>query len=335
MDDEKNPPKRGTGATLKEIALRVGVNPTTVAVVLNKTNSGTRVSGRTRDAILAAARELGYQPNHLAQSLRRGRTGQIGLYSGYGFLDVRSPFLGSVVAGITDGCEEHGFDLVLKPGRQKRPVDEVLQSIHGGRIDGLLIVAPPGDPVGQRMDESHLPAVAIGDPVADLPSVVSDDLAGGKLLARKLVEAGHRRILFRAPEFPFKSVDARFAGLREGIQAGGGTLIELPFSASLADAMASGGAERVTAIACWEDECAYATITELRAAGRRVPQDVAVTGYDGPWLVVPPFVRLTTIDARWYDVARAAVGVLHARISGQAVRSRTVLPIEFVPGETL
>ncbi|MDX2065887.1 MAG: LacI family DNA-binding transcriptional regulator [Fimbriimonadaceae bacterium] len=334
-------PLRRVGATLKDIATVVGVNPTTVAVVLNNTASGTRVSAKTREAILTAANNLGYRPNLVAQSLRRGRTNQIGLYNGYEFLDVRNPFLGSIVAGTLSACSALGLDLVIHTTSRNKAPETIIQAIYGGRLDGVIVVAPPSDPVGQTMDAGHLPALALGDPVANLPCVVGDDYDGGRQLARALLARGHRRVLFRSTAQQFASVDGRRNGLQDGLIDGGGELVLTPAEAPRvgeftgAEWAALRGPDACTAIACWEDESAYKTIDALIQAGYQIPRDLAVTGYDGCELPVRPFVKLATVDAAWPEIAKRTVKLLHERISGADVPTRTVCPVKFLPGDTL
>src|SRR4051812_370200 len=100
-------------ATLRQIADRVGVGPSAVAVVLNGARSGTKVSEKTRTAIQEAAKEMNYRPNVLARSLRRRRTGIVGFYSGYEFIDPRNQYIAEVMSGLQEGCGIHGLNLLL------------------------------------------------------------------------------------------------------------------------------------------------------------------------------------------------------------------------------
>jgi DNA-binding LacI/PurR family transcriptional regulator len=334
-------------ATLKDVALRVGVNPTTAAVVLNRTNSGTKVSEKTRNAILEAARELGYRPNSLARSLRRGKTGLIGVYSGYRYLDTRNPFIAELLAGIEEACAERGLDVLLHTAKREASDEELLQGLSDGRIDGLLMISPAVNPLGRMVAESHLPAVAISEPFDLLPSVVADDSAGGRLQIEHLHERGHRCVLFRGATHELVSATRRREALYARAAELGVEVVEVDRPGRIhvpqpqrewltaeEQALLQRKDNPATAIVCWEDHSAFITAGWLEANGFGVPRDIAVVGYNGIAVEYPTQFNLTTIDAHWSDVARKGVDLLTRRLRDEEVAPHTVLPVHLVPGST-
>jgi DNA-binding LacI/PurR family transcriptional regulator len=336
--------------TLKEIAQRAGVGTTAASVVLNGAKSGTRVSEQTREAILRAARELNYRPNELARSLRKRQTGLVGYFSGYRSLEPRNPYVAEVLGGLQNACTRNGLDLLLYTPHAGHTPTEIVANLANGRLDGLVVTGLADHPVVSLLQETHLPVVAISDPIPHLPTVRADDAEGGRLQARHLAERGHRRVLYRPAGFPYPSALERLATFREeaagrGIEVVMGAPLPPEIDHSTPEGRATmalrdsdlaqlRGSSRCTAIQCWEDAAAYVTASQLASLGLDVPGDVAVAGYNGFIPDPEPRWHLTTVRAPWRRVAEVALDTLHTCIQGQLAPSLTVLPVEFVRGAT-
>lgn len=337
-------------ATLKEIGERVGVGASTASVVLNGSKSGTKVSEETRRAILKAAEELNYRPNGLARSLRNRRTGIVGFFSGYEYIDPRNSYIAEVMSGLQAGCALHRLNLLLYTPHSGHGPRDVVANLEDGRLDGLIITARPDHPITALLAGSHLPVVAIADRIPQIPTVSVDAAEGGRLQARHLAERGHRRVLYVPSDYPFPSVVERYRSFHEEAKALGMTVVDGdPVSGHLENAALppeihrrlSGedlkrfsGPERITAIQCWDDAPAYRVATQLADLGFRVPEDVAVAGYNGCEPSVEPRWKLTTIRAAWPNVGMAAIEVLRASIEGSAFPPETTLPVQLIVGTT-
>jgi DNA-binding LacI/PurR family transcriptional regulator len=351
--------------TIKDVADKVGVSKMTVSAVLNGKSNHVRVSEATRVRVLEAARELGYRPNAVARSLRRRYTNIIGLYSGYGFLNARGLFLAEIIGGLQEGCDCHRKDLLLHGVFRGHSVDDIYAELVDGRIDGLVLQSSPDDPLVEQLAASSLPVVAIADPLPTLPSVGVDNDTGSRLLVAYLVEEGHRHILYRSYRHPR---DREFAGpaplprpvsagadvprqmtsvvrrkavffeaaAEQGLQVTDWSVPSATRAEEFAAALGCGAphAERPTAVVCWNDIAAYELLAHCAQLGLRVPEDVAVLGFDG--LPAPPniAIRLTTIRAPWIDVAHRAIDLLVARMDGETIPMNTVLPVAFAAGDT-
>jgi DNA-binding LacI/PurR family transcriptional regulator len=332
-----------TAPTLLDVAKRAGVHKNTVSVALNSRRATTVISDETRQRIMAAVSELGYQPNAVARSLRHRRTNSIGFYrySELGPLYAHDPFNAAVVTGLTSGCHSQGQDLLIHVSFPRDRVEDVYLALTNGKVDGLVLLPLANDPLTERLAAAHLPVVAIADAVPGMPSVTVDDAGGSRLIAEYLAERGHRRILYRNEDSVFTSTQRRLRGFLDaaadlGLEVTLGNLVGRrpdiqPDEAAL---LRHDNPVRPTAIVCWNDYVARDTITYCQGAGLRVPEDIAVVGFDGIYTPseMPP--RLTTIRAPWTEVAETAVRLVVDLVEGREVQPETVLPVTLVIGDT-
>jgi DNA-binding LacI/PurR family transcriptional regulator len=327
--------------SMRDVARLAGVNRVTASVALNGSlRTGTRVSDATRLRVVAAAKELGYTPNAIALALRGQRTNIIGYFSGYEFLDAHDPFNAVILNGLQRSCHMHRQDLLIFGSYQRNSVEEVYASLVNGKIDGLVLLPTSHSPVLDQLLQSHLPIVAVANPVPNIASVTVDDLTGSRLLAEYLVQKGHQRILYRADAAEHTSTRRRlkaFLGLAPSI----GLNVQVSHGESSGQLrpeevtiLTAPPDVRPTAIVSWADSHAYVLLESLRALGIRVPDDFSIVGFDGVPLRIRPAYTLTTIRAPWEQVAATAVDLLMDLIEGGKVAQETMLPVELVAGDT-
>ncbi len=333
-------PTLARAATLAHIAEHVGVSKVAVSVVLNNSRSQVRVSAATRQRIIDAARELNYQPNVLARSLLRRHTNVIGFYSAQRqMFDPLYPFYGSVLKGLLKGCEEHKKNFLVHGTFNNVSEDDIYLELLNGQIDGLVLYAREATPLIKRLVASHLPVVTVADEVPGLPCVTVDSRLGGQLLARHLAQKGYKRVLYWVAheELP-STIQLRLDGFQEEAAAHD---IEVevfhpegawPFEDDLKQLMAR--KNRPEVIAAFSDFTANQIISWCKATGIRVPQDIAVTGFDGFVGTFGSPTGITTIRAPWHLVAETAVSLLVQQCSGEAIAMRTQLAVELIDGET-
>jgi DNA-binding LacI/PurR family transcriptional regulator len=338
MSERTGPVK---SVTLRDVAERVSVSPYTVSVVLNGSKSNTRVSAATREKITQAAAEMGYRPNVLAQALRRRSTNILGLYFGYGHLEPHDPFHAEVLTGLQRGCEACNKDLMIHYSFHRYSVDEVFAELAGGKIDGLVLIAAPGDPLVASVRGSNLPVIAMTDAIEGVPSVIADDAAGSFAIAEHLHAKGHRAVLYRVCPGQSDSASRRFKAFEERATALGMRTIVGQTSdwrgrvdAQEAELLVRRDALGITAAVCWGDPSAHALLAHCKGQGIKVPTDLAVVGFNGIEPPVEPAHVLTTVRASWSNVAQRAVHLLVDRLESREVPDLTILPVEFLPGET-
>ncbi len=329
------------GITLRDVAEKVSVSPYTVSVVLNGSKSNTRVSAATRERIISAAGELGYRPNSLARALRQRTTNILGFYFGYGHLEPHDPFHAEVLTGLQRGCEECNKDLMIHYSFHRYSLDEVFSELVGGKIDGLVVIAGPDDPLVTRVKGSHLAVVAMTDLIPGIPSVIADDASGSVAIAEYLAAKGHRAVLYRSCPGESDSASRRQAAFERragelGIRTICGKTSDWRGAVQESEAAILAGRKNlgITAAVCWGDPSAHALLAHCKREGIRVPGDLAIVGFNGIESPVEPAMHLTTVRAQWSNVAHRAIHLLVQQLDGQEVPDMTLLPVEFSSGDT-
>jgi len=316
--------------TAKTIARELQLSQPTVSRILSG-DPQHRVAAATRQRVLETAHRLGYQPNAIARSLRRGRTGIVGLYTNHDY-DARNDFLGTIIGGLQRCCETRGLDLLLHSGRGGRSAEEMYGTLRDGRIDGLILHANADDPLVEMLGQSPLPVVTVADRLPNLSSVTCDDGDGIRQIMGFLKARGYRRFVFIAPEETLTSVERRREAFEAEIQSFG-----IPASdwmiLRVDIAGVSGVVDRLRefalpcAVVCWSDQTAYRLLGACRRQGIRVPEDMAVAGFDGFLFENVPLWELLTARCPWDDVAAEALNLLMEQVEAAP---GTILPIKEV-----
>lgn len=329
-------------ATIKDVAASVGVSSSTVSAVLGHSPSRhVRVSEQTRNRILEAAARVRYQPNHAARSLRNRRTNVLGVYTAQGYLNPAVPFTSQIIGGLHLGCDECGRDLLLHGMYRGRPAEEIFRELTGGQIDGLVLYTDPSDPLVPLLASSALPVISIVDALPGLPGVVADDAAGSATLAAHLAALGHQRVAYIAGSPSLVSAVRRLEAFQRAAALLDLTVTEFHpashhehITENDLDWLDLPRGERPTAAACWNDITAHNLMDQCRRRGLRLPDDLAVVGFDGIESSHSSLLRLTTMQAPWSEVARAAIPLLVRLIDGEEIAPETRLPVKFVAGDT-
>ena len=298
--------------TIADVAARAGVSTATVSRVLAGIG---RARPETRDRVLEAARTLGYRPSEVARSLQRRSTQTLGLV----ITDIENPYFPQLVRAVEDAARAAGYAVLLcnaadDPEREAFYLDLLADR----RVDGLIIAASSlGDRHGEWLAAPPVPVVLVNTAAPDvgLPAILSDNELGGRLAAAHLLDLGHRRFGYLMP--PPRNVDApaRVQGIRMALVEAGldpDGLVVGHGSALIDGGEAASGqilerAPETTASLAYNDLMAIGALRALRAAGRRVPDDVSVVGFDDVALATIVDPPLTTIVQRTEAMGRWAV----------------------------
>ncbi|RJT76233.1 LacI family transcriptional regulator [Arthrobacter cheniae] len=318
--------------SIKDVADRAGVAVGTVSNVLNHP---TRVSSSTRERVQTAIDHLGFVRNDAARQLRAGQSRTIGLI----VLDVGNPFFSSLARAAEDCAAENGSTVVLGDSgqdveREARYIDVFEQQ----RVQGMLI-SPVGD-VGPRVEtlrKRGMPVVLVDrvDAQRRCSSVSVDDVAGGYMAVRHLLEAGRRRIVFVGAKAEFQQVADRLAGARQAVEEHDDAVLEVVE----ADAMTVlagrdvGGriaqrppGELPDGIFCANDLLAIGVMQAvLLIRGLRIPEDLALIGYDDIDFSASAVVPLTSVRKPTELMGRTAVELLLEEIESPSSRRRQVI----------
>ncbi len=322
--------------TAKDIARELKLSQPTVSRILSG-DAGHRASDETRQRVLDAAQRLGYQPNALASSLRRGRTGIIGLHTNHDY-DARNEFFGAIIGGLQRACNAHGLDLLLHSALQGQSAEEMFNRLRNGRVDGLILHSGSDDPLVAMLSGSSLPVVSVADIHAGMVGVTCDDAAGMKLLIEYLWARGHRHFTFLAPRENLASVEERRVAFekelkRRKVPLAARRVMKIDFE-NAAPFLDEWNKAR-TAVCCWNDRTAYNLLHECAARRIKVPQRLAVAGFDGFLDDKLPARQLTTVGCQWADVSAKALEILAALIEKQEVPLQTLIPVQLHQGDTV
>lgn len=336
--------------TLKQVAQQAGVSPTTVSFVLNKT-PGTTISPATRTRVINAARALDYLPSAAARSLVTGKTNTLGLVIHEADLLLVDAFVPQLLYGLNQVAQRSGYTVQVEGidtvvGTNQTPNassdDPYLRMIQARGLDGLIVLDPrDGDANLVRRIESGTPIVTLGTVVSAEPyRVVSDNAAGMRCATQHLLTLGRKRIAHLTFSPRGRSgTDGRLTGYREAIEGAGmdydeALVEETGYSAaSGADAMARLLAREpeLDAVTCGNDTVALGAVAALTDAGRRIPDDVAVVGFDDLPIAAQLRPALTTVRTDPVATGERAMEMLVQLVGGQTPPQREAhMPTELV-----
>jgi LacI family transcriptional regulator len=329
---DADPPPEGRAAnlafggapTIRDVARLADVSIGTASKALN---AGGRMSLETREKVMRVAREIGYRPNDLAQSLHRAKSRTIGIISNDSFGRFSFP----IVEALEERLAEAGIAVFMcnatdDPERERQHLDQLL----GKRIDGLVVTARRADKRTAIGPVAHsLPVIYVFSQ-ADDPralSLLPDDEGGAVLAVAHLASLGRKRIAHITGPEHFEAVRLRRNGYRSALAEAGlpeieGFYLSGVWSEAWGREAVAGllGPQRPDAIFCGNDQIARGVSDTLREMGLAVPTDVAIVGFDN-WDVMALGARpqLTSIDMNLKALGREAGDSLLEMIAGKTL----------------
>lgn len=314
--------------TSAQVARQAGVSRTTVSFVLNGVKDQ-GISDATRAKVLLVAQEMGYQPNAAARSLASGNTRTVALVipkASHLYVDA---FLAQLVATLNEECHHYGLKLLIEStdDEGKEP-DSFVNLVRGRSIDGLIVA---NQRISehlhlQKIQEAQIPLVFFSskpNQPQDLQSVGSDTSLSALMAVNHLIELGHKEIAFVSFAQPeYDSVNEREVGWRQALRQA--NLPVNPAWVEYADISAQSGYEatrrllarqiKFTALFAGNDTIAFGAIRALSEAGLKIPQDVALVGFDD--IPMAPFASppLTTMRSDPVGLGKVALQKLMAQM---------------------
>jgi LacI family transcriptional regulator len=312
--------RRKTNAvTIRAVAERAGVSVMTVSNVMN--GSG-KASAATTAAVLQAVNDLGYRPNPAARGLASSWATTIGLV----YVDKRTPFLDAILVGALQATAAHGLQLVVRDAAGEGGGDpaQVLEALTHSGADALLLVPPIAELLSGSgiLENFGLPCAAIltGSPLPDAITVRIDNRAAMRAMADHLIALGHRRIGFVAGPPTHSDGVERLMGFRDALNACGlpdSPELTVHGSFSFESGCEAGRtllelAERPTAIIASNDEMAAGILAEAHRRRVRLPDELAVTGFDDSMVAARLWPSLTVVRQPIAEMAYRATELLIA-----------------------
>jgi DNA-binding LacI/PurR family transcriptional regulator len=322
--------------TQRQIAEEAGVSRTTVSLVLNDV-PGVRVSPETRQRILEVAHRLNYYPDAAARTLVSGRTHTIG------FVLCQSPdrifadaFLPEVLRGVGDAVQESGFRVLIHSVEDVTAPEAYIGLVREKHTDGIILSGPRSDDQQlPRLKAEGFPVVLLGQlPGWGIPFVDVGNVGAAKQAVEHLIGLGHRRIgMITNASLAYTAARDRLAGYRQVLEEAG-----IPFDEGLVrygDFREESGrvamkqlldlSEPPTAVFVASDLVAFGALVAIKEQGLRVPEDIALVGFDDVRLahyVNPP---LTTVRLPAYELGYGAATLLTELVAGEQVEEREIL----------
>ncbi|WP_105566651.1 LacI family DNA-binding transcriptional regulator [Microbacterium halophytorum] len=297
-------------ATLSDVSERAGVSLATASKALNGRSD---VAARTRERVLQAAEEVGFTPNAVARGLTAGRTGTVGLLTS----DLDGRFMIPILMGAEDALGAGKIDVFLCDARGDSVREQHhLRALLSRRVDGIIVVGDTTNPrtsLGHELPVPVVYAYAPSDDARDL-SLTPDNVAGGRQAIEHLLACGRTRIAHIGGDPSYAATRDRIVGAEQALAAAGLELVAPPMLSEWSERWGRSAAallfERhpeVDAVFCGSDQVARGVLDTARDVGRRVPEDVAVMGYDN-WSLLAENARpeLSSVDAGLQTLGRAA-----------------------------
>ena len=317
--------------TIRTVAADAGVSVAAVSKVLRNAYG---VSEALRQSVMQSIERLGYRPSTAARGMR-GQTYTIGVL----LVDISNPFLPQVYNGIARVAETSGYKILMGVGAARMPIEtKLIEQMIDIRLDGIVLIAAQIS--GRTLDKyaRQIPITVIGhhEPTADsFDTINSNDIEGAKLAVQALVAKGYRDIGMVSLG-PVKTHEPDVApqrekGFRAAIaEAGLGEAKIFRFDnldATRVDRMAGllQSPQRPRALFCWSDLDGIPILNLARQLGLRVPEDLALIGYDNSPVADLPLIGLASIDQAGARLGQIAAEALMSRINGRTVAEHRLI----------
>ncbi|MEJ2589716.1 MAG: LacI family DNA-binding transcriptional regulator [Deltaproteobacteria bacterium] len=311
--------------TIKDIARIANVSPTAVSIALNGRPG---VSEKTRDQIRKIAKDLGYRPNYVAKTLISRRSQSIGLMVS----NIADPFYTELACGVEKKANERGYTLLLCNTNRSRAAEiRFIEMLRGRGVDGIILsTVEKGDSCVKSLVEEHFPFVLVNRLPMD-PSVtnrfdyvVQDNFLGGYQGTEHLYRLGHDRIAIIAGDLKTSTGIRKLEGVRRAmsdfdVKLDRGLVVDCGYIRDRACKAAEqllALESRPTAFFCHDDNMALGVREAILRAGLRIPEDVALMGFDDIDTGALNGIDLTTITNNTAEMGEVGTRILIDKIEG-------------------
>lgn len=326
--------------TIKDVAKRANVSPATVSLVLNKRSISIPISAATKERVRAAAKELDYQPNTYAKTLRTNKSPLIGILA----FDIIDPYCSNVIRGASEIINGNDYLALLSDlQNDNEKLITYITQLQKHRIAGLLILASSlqiDDHIASELNRLQCPCVIIGREIANpfVSTVVTDNIHGSFLAIEHLIQLGHTKIAFIIGPHRYIDSHQRFMGSKRALEqykiALDEEMIEKEQEVGWGPESGYNSMQRLlkkgkkfTALFAFDDISAFGAIRAISEAKLNVPQDISVIGFDD--LSVSAFYHppLTTIQYSMANMGKKGAELLLESIQkdGKQTQSKKIV----------
>jgi DNA-binding LacI/PurR family transcriptional regulator len=317
---------------MADVARLAGVSHQTVSRVLHDSPN---VRGETRERVLSAIRQLDYRPNSMARALVTGRSKTLGVISS----DATLFGPASTLFGISQAAHDAGYaaNIVSLRSLNRGMVFDAIQRLRDQGVDGVAVIAPlrvGAEALRHVSPDFAVVAVAAGQNLS-IPVATVDQAAGAAAATRHLLSLGHKTVWHVAGPNDWQEAEERIAGWKSALEAEGAPVPPLvrgdwtPRSGyELGEKLLK--IKALTAVFAANDQMALGLLRRLHEAGRKVPADISIVGFDDipeAAYFSPP---LTTVKQDFAELGRRCLHLLLQRIEGEVQPTRVVVPTDLV-----
>ncbi|MBT1181456.1 LacI family DNA-binding transcriptional regulator [Bifidobacterium sp. CP2] len=329
---------RRQAARLEDVAAAAGVSLATASKALH---NKPRISEETRKRVLAAAQQLNYSPNKLAQSLARGTSGLIGLITS----DLQGRFSTPILIGAENELRAQSTSILLANARGDAQLERAhIEKLLSLKVDGIILVQRGTNSRPSVGDDWGVPIVYAYGPSTnhDDCSVTCDNVEAGRIAVNHLISCGRKRIAIIAGDETYQAATDRYKGAMEALAELGmepaGPVRFGPWNEDwgrAATRLLLDQGVQLDAIICQSDQLARGCIDALKQRGLSIPDDVAVIGHDN-WDILTTYSRpaLTSIDNETETIGRVAARCLMDAINGKPHHGTTYVHCRLVQRES-
>jgi DNA-binding LacI/PurR family transcriptional regulator len=335
--------ERGRAVTMRQVAEAAGVSTQTVSNLLNGRTD--HLATETAQRIHAVIERLDYRRNFVARGLRSARAQALAfLVTDASARFLADPMTDLFLAGLGDELRDSDYGLLIQSAHPNAPFESLLAPATEARVDGaVLFLSGPPELRAQRVDRLRtlrIPTILLqehGVPGDQQPSVTSDDRFGSRALCRHLLERGHRRIDYLSAADSWSAIEERIAGFHDALAEADDQLVRgtitlrgtyAPLDAASVARDLLSLPDRPTAMLCGNDLVALGVLKAARELGLRVPEDLAVAGFDDFDFAAALDPPLTTVRIPGYEMGRQAARSLLRAVESRAPAESCAFPVE-------
>jgi len=306
-------------STIKDIARKAGVSPSTVSRVIS---GSSRISGETQKKVRAIMEEMSYRPNLLARSLVNRTTNAVGVFSALGAEEsMKHPFFAEALHGIGTRAARYNLHLLLGTSASQEEDGRIVREmIFSGMIEGMILLSTlRDDPVAELLHRHSFPFVVIGNPRngENYHRVDSDNEKAGRMVTEYLLKFGHQRICYLGADDSLSVTCQRQAGFAAALENAG---LSASKKAFLLNPLTTGdeappstllSPKGPTAVVAQDDALAIWLMGTLQKAGRRVPEDISIISFNNAAVSAYTSPPLTTVEVHPYLLGEQAMALLY------------------------
>ena len=312
--------------TIRDVATKCGVSVATVSRVINNSD---QVTAETKDKVLKVIDELGFIPNTNARGLSTRSTNTVGII----VPNVSNPFFGELIQGAERAASESGYQIIiLNSGYNREKTLKDIMVLQSRDVDGIIMsTADIDEKTLDYLHDNQIPFVLMGPVQYKYPVnyVSVDNMEGARMAVQHLIDLGHERIAYCTEKHDNYLNQLRYEGYVKALTANGMEVDKNLYYENDVEKnvtrMLDGKEERPTAIFAFNDNLALPYMEALERKGVRIPEDMAVVGFDNIKFASYYAIQLTTIDNRQEEFGREGFQILREILKNDGKKTQQII----------